>query len=97
MIGDRVVIDGNAALTLPIDGACDLNIILDGTCGEYMRVPPEDVDVYTGRTEVDPDFIGVVLPTKEKYVAKNITVNPIQVESVSNVGGGRTVYIGGII
>lgn len=56
-----------------------------------------DVDVYEGQTRVEPDFDGVTLETDHKYLLSDITVNPIQVESVSNTSGGRTVYIGGII
>lgn len=56
-----------------------------------------EVDVYEGRTRVEPDFDGVTLETDHKYLLDDITVNPIQVESVSNLSGGKTVYIGGII
>lgn len=56
-----------------------------------------DVDMYEGEYEVSPDFDGVTLPTTNKTLSHDITINPIQVESVSNLEGGRTVYIGGII
>ena len=56
-----------------------------------------EVVVYEGQTRVEPDFNGVTLETDHKYLLDDITVNPIQVESVSNIEGGRTVYIGGII
>ena len=56
-----------------------------------------DVNEYEGEYEVEPDFAEQTLPTKNKTLVKDITVNPIQVESVSNIQGGRTVYIGGII
>lgn len=56
-----------------------------------------DIDEYAGEYEVNPDFDGVILPTMNKTLTQNISVNPIQVESVSNLSGGRTVYIGGII
>ena len=54
-------------------------------------------DIYTGETVVNPDFVGKVLNTKRKLVTSDISVNPIQVEEVSNTSGGVTVYIGGII
>lgn len=54
-------------------------------------------DVYTGETVVDPDFVGKVLNTRQKLLTSDISVNPIQVEEVSNISGGVTVYIGGII
>lgn len=56
-----------------------------------------DVDEYEGEYVTSPDFDGQTLPTKNKTLVKDITINPIQVESVSNIQGGRTVYIGGII
>ena len=56
-----------------------------------------EANPYTGEYTVDPDFNGITLQTRQKYMNDNVTVNPIQVESVSNIGGGRTVYIGGII
>lgn len=56
-----------------------------------------DVDMYEGEYEVSPDFDGATLPTTNKTLSHDITINPIQVESVSNIQGGRTVYIGGII
>lgn len=52
---------------------------------------------YTGAYDVDPDFDGTVLATTNRYMTDDVTVNPIQVESVSNPAGGRTVYIGGVI
>lgn len=52
---------------------------------------------YTGATEIEPDFDGAILETAHKLVMDNINIHPIQVESVSNLSGGRTVYIGGII
>lgn len=80
-----------------LDGELSLNIPLDGTPDKVIRVTDYDAPVYTGETTVDPDFTGTVLQTAQKIVTNNITVNPIQVESVSNIQGGRTVYIGGII
>ena len=37
------------------------------------------------------------LEAKDKRLKENISVKPIQIEPVSNLDGGRTVYIGGII
>lgn len=80
-----------------LDGEVSLNIPLDGTPDKVIKVTDYDAPVYTGETIVNPDFNGTVLQTAQKIVANNITVSPIQVESVSNIQGGRTVYIGGII
>lgn len=53
--------------------------------------------IYGGITQIDPDFEGLILNTAHKVINKDITINPIQVETVSNMSGGSTVYIGGII
>lgn len=71
------------------------NITASGALGQTITL--EQLPMYDGETEINPDFIGKVLQTAQKKMPDNITVNPIQVESVSNIQGGRTVYIGGII
>lgn len=80
-----------------LDGELSLNLHMDGEVGIVTKVVEHDLPVYTGETTVNPDFIGTVLMTANKVMTNNVTVNPIQVESVSNPVGGRTVYIGGII
>ena len=49
------------------------------------------------RGTVKPDFVGTVLMTANKVVLNNVTVEPIEVQTVGNLSGGNTVYIGGII
>lgn len=53
-------------------------------------------ELYNGPYTVDPHFAAQVLPTKEKVLREDITVNPIDVALVSNPAGGNTIYIGGI-
>jgi len=60
------------------------------------EVVPVGGDPYAGEYEVDPDFTGHTLLTKNKLLLENVVVNPIEVASVSNTSGGKTVYIGGI-
>lgn len=60
------------------------------------EVVPVGGDPYAGEYEVDPNFTGHTLPTKNKLLLENVVVNPIEVTSVSNTAGGKTVYIGGI-
>lgn len=83
--------------TVVHDGYLSYTIPLDGEVGIVTKVVEHDLPVYTGEITVDPDFDGTVLMTANKVMNQNITINPIQVESVSNPAGGRTVYIGGII
>ena len=53
-------------------------------------------ELYNGPYTVGPHFAAQVLPTKEKVLREDITVNPIDVARVSNPAGGNTIYIGGI-
>lgn len=96
-MSDHVVIDGDLSLIFQLDGNFDINLQADGEPSNVIRVTDYVAPTYTGATTVDPDFNGIVLETAQKTVLSDITVNPIQVESVSNPQGGRTVYIGGII
>lgn len=52
---------------------------------------------YTGVYTVTPGFEGTTLPTKDKLLAQDITVEPIEVARVSNPSGGKTIFIGGLI
>ena len=76
-----------------ITGRIDASASLGQTVIQYIG----EANPYTGDYTVDPDFDGQVLQTRQKYMRDNVTITPIQVESVSNPTGGRTVYIGGII
>ena len=95
--GDTVVIDGEVSLLNQIDGELSLNAEYDGEIGKVIVVAEHDLPTYTGPTVINPDFVGTSLPTKNKVLAQNITIKPIEVQSVSNLAGGKTVYIGGII
>lgn len=95
--GGTVVIDGEVSLLNRIDGELDLNAQIDGDVGEVIVVAEHDLPTYTGPTVINPDFVGTSLPTKNKVLAQNITIKPIEVQTVSNLAGGKTVYIGGII
>lgn len=56
-----------------------------------------ETDTYDGNYEVEPAFESQTLGTKNKTLTDDILVKAIEVQSVSNLSGGRTVYIGGII
>ena len=62
------------------------------TIGEVTVI---DHDPYQGEYIVNPKFVEQVLPTKYKSMRDNVTVLEIQVEKVTNLGGGYTVTIGG--
>ena len=86
---DGMSIRANASLSGDVQAGASLGQTVIQFVGE--------ANPYTGSYIIDPDFEGQVLQTRQKYMTDNVTVNPIQVESVSNTSGGRTVYIGGII
>ena len=65
--------------------------------GTLHEIPPSDIEVYDGAYTVDPDFERHVLGTKSKLMRDDVTIEPIEVQRVSNMAGGRTVYIGGLI
>ena len=53
------------------------------------------LDVYDGKYEVVPAVGGeLVLETKHKVMANNVTVSEIPIIETSNTAGGTTVYIG---
>lgn len=64
--------------------------------GTLHEIPPSDIEVYDGAYTVDPDFERHVLGTKSKLMRDDVTIEPIEVQRVSNTAGGRTVYIGGL-
>lgn len=68
------------------------------TNGElYLPVRGANLPTYDGSYVVTPDWEEQTLETKDKVMSDDVTIQSIQLESVSNLSGGRTVYIGGII
>lgn len=49
---------------------------------------------YSGEYTVSPAFSQQVLPTKDKLLNNNITVNAISVYKTTNASGGNTIVIG---
>lgn len=56
-----------------------------------------DLPIYDGAYEVTPEWYVQTLATRNKQMADDVTVKSIQLELVSNLSGGKTAYIGGII
>lgn len=82
-------LSGGAHITGQLSGAVNITGIL--SIPTYIGIDP-----YEGTYELNPDFIGTTLPTTNKTLTMDISVKPILVESVTNLSGGETVYIGGI-
>lgn len=49
---------------------------------------------YAGSYETTPKVEKQTLPTKDKYMTDNVTIQAIPCFDVSNEAGGSTVYIG---
>ncbi len=69
---------------------------IPGTYPIHVRVQTSDsAGTYTGdytvRSQVEEDY---ELPTAQKYLAKNITVEKIPYYETDNLSDGLTVYIG---
>lgn len=56
-----------------------------------------NLPIYDGAYEVTPDWHVQTLATRNRRMADDVTVKSIQLELVSNISGGKTAYIGGII
>ena len=54
-------------------------------------------DVYDGSYTVTPAFSEQWLETKDKIMVDDVTIEPIMVSRTTNLSGGTTIYIGGII
>ena len=66
----------------------DIKIITDGG---------HSGETYEGPYSVDPLFQTTILETRRKFMTDNVRVHPIGVSRVTNLSGGKTVYIGGAI
>ena len=64
--------------------------------GEFVREHTDYPD-YTGEYVVTPSFDSQTLQTTGKIMRDDVSVEPITVSRTSNLAGGNTVYIGGII
>ena len=66
------------------------------SCGVYKATAP-GTSVYTGPYRVTPEFFSQTLETRGKRMGNNVTVEAITVSRTSNLSGGKTIYIGGLI
>ena len=66
-MGDRIVLDGELSLNIPLDGSPD----------KVLKVAEYDLPVYDGVTEITPSQDTQILQTSNKTLTRNIVVNPI--------------------
>lgn len=74
----------------------DTRSVLPVDMKEIQVISKTDADPYEGSYYVKPNFDVQTLQTAHKFMAHNVTVDAIEVSTVSNPYGGNTVYIGGI-
>lgn len=55
----------------------------------------EHQNLYIGEYTITPDITPVVLPTRDKLMADDITVHKIPLWEIGNPQGGKTILIGG--
>lgn len=66
--------------------------------GSIMNYISSDIAAYKGPYQVVPELDNdITLETKDKKMNDNVTVGKIPLYETSNISGGKTVYIGGLI
>ena len=84
------IIQADAVLTKRI---IDTNAVLSTNIHHYYS----ECEDYDGVYNVVPDWEPQVLATNNRVMHADVTVEGIYINSVSNIQGGRTVFIGGEI
>ncbi len=82
-MGDKIVLDGELSLNIPLDGTPD----------KVLKVTEYDLPVYDGITEVTPSNQAQVLQTSNKALTRNIIVNPIPEDYGRLLWSGNTLTV----
>lgn len=90
LIKDRLRNIANA--TREKTGGLDL-LYLTEIDDEILTIDNETHIAYDGELEVTPSFYPTTLPTGGTALDEDITVKPIAVTTVENIGGGNTLII----
>ena len=80
-------LSGVGKLSGSISGTSD---VISGTISDDLLAAHK----YTGEYTVVPRKVEQVLPTSDKFMAHDVTINAINYSEVSNPQGGLTVNIG---
>lgn len=74
---------------------CTLDVdVMNTIVIEIPGEPIGDVEIYEGDYVVTPKVEVQSLPTKNKFLQKDVSVRSIPYFETSNAAGGKTVYIG---
>lgn len=82
-MGDKIVLDGELSLNIPLDGTPD----------KVLKVAEYDLPVYDGITEITPSQDTQILQTSNKALARNIVVNPIPEDYGRLLWSGNTLTV----
>lgn len=76
--------------------ADDIDMHVPAKAAAVVYLGGDTCERYVGEHDVVPNFEQQVLPTKDKKMSEDVTVQAIPVSTVSNLSGGNTVFIGGV-
>lgn len=82
-MGDKIVLDGELSLNIPLDGTPD----------KVLKVAEYDLPVYDGITEITPSQDTQILQTSNKALTRNIVVNPIPEDYGRLLWSGNTLTV----
>lgn len=91
MILDVAFSTESTALKVDFSENCDFAI----NFGQVTEIAKDNHEHYCGDCDVVPCREQTVLETQDKIVDDDIIVHPIPYYQVSNLAGGKTLYIGG--
>lgn len=95
--------------TIHISGAKDQRIVISGKAAQRIcvsNVLPQEVciqsnmhvviggEIYNGIYDITPKVTAQTVPTRDKIMLDDVTVQAIPYYETGNVQGGNTVYIG---
>lgn len=105
-------ISGGKPQAIRISGAKDQRIAITGMAAQKLGVanaPPQEIgiqsnmrvviggEIYKGSYDITPRVTAQTVPTRDKIMIDDITVQAIPYYETGNEQGGETVYIGGSI
>lgn len=82
--------DVNASMSTPYS----INAIIDELQDYYIKGTVKPTDGYSESYTYNASFEDQIIPTKNKFLVNDITINKISMHTASNDAGGYTLNIG---